>query len=284
MTYNEIIKEIETLGEIKYFAITPLGYKIPMVTLGSGKAHTLIVSSIHAREHITYDLTKLLASNYPPNLGAIDYVPILNIDGVLLAKNGYSFICNTALKKDLLQQNDYNNDFSDWKSNINGVDLNVNFDADWGEGEQNITYPYKQNYIGPQANSETETQGIVNLLKNNDYSLVISYHSKGEVVYWGYEYNFRHYKYAKMVTDNLGYSLQRSLNSCGGLKDYYSLNYKGLGLTIEVGENKYEHPYPIEQLPNLYEKHKTSWLLYSKIGGEIAKLNVPSLKRGIDSF
>lgn len=284
MTYNDLIKEMALLGELEYIGKTHLGYEIPLVHLGKGKSKVLIVSSIHAREHITYDLTKLLASKYNTSYGPIDYIPILNIDGVLLAKNGLDFIDDVSLKKSLISQNGSNPDFSLWKANIKGVDLNVNFDADWGEGEQNITYPYKENYIGESANSEPETKAIINLLAKNDYSLVICYHSKGEIIYWGYEYNFRHYKQAKAIADELGYPLKRSINSCGGLKDFYALYYKGLGITIEIGNDKFSHPYPIEELPNLYKQHSNSWHLYAEIGEEIAKLYVPGINRGKKSI
>jgi g-D-glutamyl-meso-diaminopimelate peptidase len=270
MNYNNFIKSIEPLGSVSYIATTPLGYKIPMVHIGKGKAKTLIVGSIHARENITTLLLNALISDYKLDI-PIDYVPMLNIDGVLLATNGLSIIKDENLKRQLIHQNNGSENFSQWKANINGVDLNVNFDADWGEGQQNITYPSSQNYIGIAPHSEVETLAIVELLKNN-YSLVLSYHSKGEVIYWGYEYNFQHYTFARKFAQFLNYELTRSEGSCGGLKDYYALNYKGLGLTVEVGENKYPHPYPLEQLDTLIKRHSGSIELLAKTGEDIERI------------
>ncbi|HKL73992.1 MAG TPA: M14 family zinc carboxypeptidase [Clostridia bacterium] len=277
MKYEHLIEEVKKLGKVSYLATTPLGYKIPMVSIGKGKAKTLIVASIHAREHITTSLLNKLMQNYQSKI-PIDYIPMLNIDGVMLATNGLSIAKDELLKEQLLQLNNGSEDFSLWKANARGVDINVNFDADWGEGQQNVTSAGSENYIGINCNSEIETQSIVNVLKNN-YSLVCCYHSKGEVIYWGYENNFRHYLYAKKYADYVGYELTRSEGSAGGLKDYYSLNYNGLGLTVEIGEDQLPHPYPLSELNNLITKHTGSIELLAEMGETIAELHGESNRR-----
>lgn len=271
MKYENLIETVIKLGKATFPATSPLGYKIPMVRIGCGKPKVLIVASVHAREHITTTLLNELLARYDGKT-AIDYIPVLNIDGVLLATNGLSIVKDEKLRLRLLEYNGGSEDFSLWKANILGVDINVNFDADWGEGEQNVTAPGPENYIGIAPNSETETRLIVETLKN-DYPVVAAYHSKGEVIYWGYEHNFRHYHYAKKFADFLGYELTRSEGSAGGLKDYYALNYRGLGITVEVGEDRFSHPYPESELPNLLKKHTGSIELLCKMGEEIAKLH-----------
>ncbi|HOO22657.1 MAG TPA: M14 family zinc carboxypeptidase [Clostridia bacterium] len=271
MKYENLIETVIKLGKATFPATSPLGYKIPMVRIGCGKPKVLIVASVHAREHITTTLLNELLARYDGKT-AIDYIPVLNIDGVLLATNGSSIVKDEKLRLRLLEYNGGSEDFSLWKANILGVDINVNFDADWGEGEQNVTAPGPENYIGIAPNSETETRLIVETLKN-DYPVVAAYHSKGEVIYWGYEHNFRHYHYAKKFADFLGYELTRSEGSAGGLKDYYALNYRGLGITVEVGEDRFSHPYPESELPNLLKKHTGSIELLCKMGEEIAKLH-----------
>ncbi len=271
MKYENLIETVIKLGKATFPATSPLGYKIPMVRIGCGKPKVLIVASVHAREHITTTLLNELLARYDGKT-AIDYIPVLNIDGVLLATNGSSIVKDEKLRLRLLEYNGGSEDFSLWKANILGVDINVNFNADWGEGEQNVTAPGPENYIGIAPNSETETRLIVETLKN-DYPVVAAYHSKGEVIYWGYEHNFRHYHYAKKFADFLGYELTRSEGSAGGLKDYYALNYRGLGITVEVGEDRFSHPYPESELPNLLKKHTGSIELLCKMGEEIAKLH-----------
>jgi hypothetical protein len=117
--------------------------------------------------------------------------------------------------------------------------------------------PAPSDYVGKSPESESETRAAVNVLKRG-YALVVCYHSLGEEVYWGYESNFRFYLEAKKYADYVGYRLRRSEYSCGGLKDYYSLNYGGLGLTVEIGDEKYGHPYPVEKLGLITAKHRGS--------------------------
>ena len=57
-------------------------------------------------------------------------------------------------------RNQNSEDFS-FGSKHKGVDLNVNFDADWGGGT-NILYPHPQ-IISDLIHSEKETQAIVEL-------------------------------------------------------------------------------------------------------------------------
>jgi g-D-glutamyl-meso-diaminopimelate peptidase len=282
MKYETLIEKLKNLGEISYLGTTRLGYKIPMVHIGCGKAKALIVASVHAREHITTTLLNELMLSYDKKI-AIDYIPILNIDGVMLATNGLLVVKDNDLKQKLLALNDGKDDFSLWKANIDGVDINVNFDADWGEGAQNVTYPHSENYIGNEPNGEIETKVIVDVLKNN-YPLVAAYHSKGEVVYWGYEHNFKHYAFAKKYADFVGYELTRSEGSAGGLKDYYALKYQGLGITVEIGEDRFPHPYPLDELDNLIKKHTGSIELLAQMGEEIEKLHGESARRGTLSF
>ncbi len=268
-TYSELINSIAPLGKIEFIGSTVLGYGIPLVRVGRDTPRTLIIGSVHAREYITTlmlnEVVKLTDNC------SFDYLPMLNIDGVLLSINGINFITDEERKKTLYQYNNYNMDFSQWKANVNGVDINVNFDADWGEGKYNITYPSSENYIGKTPASEPETQAVVNLLKKNCYSLVACYHSKGEVVYWGFESNYRYYKEAKEIADHLNYSLERSEGSAGGIKDYYCTNYNGLGITIEIGKDSLPHPYPVAELPNLIKQHKDSVKLICNTGGKIAR-------------
>ncbi len=267
-TYKDLIASLSNMGSIEYIGSTVLGYGIPLVHVGHDTANTLIIGSVHAREHITTLLLNKLVSKV--NNCSFDYLPMLNIDGVLLCHNGLNLVSEDR-KNNLLKWNNHSYDFSLWKANINGVDLNVNFDADWGEGKSNITYPWSENYIGRAYHSEPETKAVVKLLERNKYSLVACYHSKGEVVYWGFESNFRHYNEARAIAEKLNYTLERSEGSAGGIKDYYCTKYLGLGVTIEVGNDSFAHPYPTKELPKLTKQHTGSIELLCNLGGKIAR-------------
>lgn len=256
------------MGRTEIIGTTRLGYGIPIVHTGTEKADTLIVASVHAREHVTTELVFALAE---ASKRSFDIVPVLNIDGVLLCKYGVEWIADVGLKRYLSRVNGGKTDFSQWKANAYAVDINVNFNAEWGTGRANVKYPSPANYIGTEPESEPETRAAARLVDSGKYSQVICYHSKGEVIYWGFGNNYRHYTEAKRLADNLGYRLSTAAGSAGGLKDYYDLSANGLGLTIEVGEDKYPHPYPLEKLPDLIEKHSESLEIIYDNGKKIAE-------------
>ncbi len=259
---------------------TRFGREIPLFRSEKGRADVLVVGGVHAREHITGDLIRLLMEEN----ANIDCIPVLNIDGAELVKNGSASVSDRAWRKELIRLNG-GEDFSQWKANGVGVDINVNFDADWGEGEKNATKAGPSDYIGAFCESEPETHAVCEAIRRGGYSLVIAYHTLGEEVYWGYEWNYRHYEQAKRAAEKLGYPLKRSEKSCGGLKDWYSLHFDGLGLTIEVGKDEWGHPCPNEKLKELYLVHRGSFALWEEIGGEIArKIHERGDKTGTESL
>ena len=239
------------LGETFSIGKTVLGYDVPLV---KGGDKTLIVCATHAREHIT---TEVLFRLLEKTGLFCDFIPVHDLDGVLLAKYGLGIVGDDARRKFLSSVNG-GEDVSKWKANANAVDLNVNFAADWGRGAQNVRFPAPANYVGSRPESEPETRAVARLLRAGKYRQVVSYHTKGEVVYWGFGKNFLHYAEAKRFADSMGYELTTAKGSCGGLKDYYDTISDGLGLTVELGEDRYPHPYPYTEIPRLVERLKAS--------------------------
>lgn len=269
-SYKEIEKLVaESRANIDYIGVTYLGYPIPILTKGVGDGGALIVGGVHAREFITSYLLFELIKNYD-GASRVDCVPILNIDGVLLSRLGKKLFPSKSggAFGELIEMNS-GRDFSMWKANIRGVDLNTNFDAEWGTGLLNTREPGAENYIGPFAESENETRAIVERLKARRYDIVVAYHSKGEEIYYGFGEDFDHKEHAQSVADYLGYSLKTSVGSAGGLKDY-CVTKGTFALTIEVGEDRFPHPYPMKELPKLIQKHTGSLELFGSIGAQIA--------------
>ncbi|MDE5990307.1 MAG: hypothetical protein K2H36_01850, partial [Clostridia bacterium] len=149
---NELQTDLDILqsqgAEIFDIGYTLLGRPIPCIFKGSKTGgQTLLHASIHAREWVTTPLVIEMMKNYAGDHG-VWCVPMVNIDGVLLVQQGLSSIPEQSLKDFLLNVNGGSADFSLWKANARAVDLNVNFNARWGEGAQNVTYPSPANYIG----------------------------------------------------------------------------------------------------------------------------------------
>ena len=270
MQVTEFLDSLNSTGTLSYIGETTLGTPIPMVSKGKGEmGKVLLLGAVHAREYITAPLLHSLMKEYDGEY-PVDCIPMLNIDGVTLVTEGLNGIPLTMRNRiSLLRVNDGSTDFSLWKANIRAVDLNVNCDADWGQGKGNLTRPAPSGYIGPCPFSELESYTVKRLLDNNSYALVVCYHSKGEEVYYGYGRNHKYKKQAKAVADRLGYALKRTPHSTGGIKDYFTLTTNRLGLTIEVGSDNLSHPIGLEHLDELKEKHKGIINFFTEIAKEL---------------
>ena len=273
MRYPELIKAAEAAGgRLEYIGETRYGYPIPMISKGSErKGGVLIVGGVHAREYITArllcELTAAYSGDYP-----IDVVPSLNIDGAILSEHGLDeFALRMRERTRLVRINDGSTDFTLWKANIAGVDINTNFDAGWGEGEDNLGLPAPSGYVGPRPFSEPETRAARDLMEraDKDYALAVAYHSKGEEVYWGFRNDTRYKREAARVARALGYKLKKTPRSAGGLKDYWTLTTGRLGLTIEVGSDVFPHPYPLSELSALVRQQTGMFGLYAEIAEKL---------------
>jgi len=225
---------VDLLGDIERFkkagvetgviGQTESGFDIPYVFLGKKSKHTLlVVGGTHAREHITCKLVSEQIYEYLLDetelSGGIYFIPMLNIDGVRLCQEGLDFVTDETRRDFLRRVNGGSGDFSLWKANINAVDINVNFNAHWGTGEQNLFFPAPFNYVGRHPMSEKETAALAEFTKKIGAQFTISYHCKGEVIYWRYFQDkgrlWRDYRFARFVSAHTGYELMKQTNSAG---------------------------------------------------------------------
>ena len=227
--------------------------------LGEGNKKIIIQASIHAREYLTSMLV-MQQIEYLKDFyfdATIYFVPLVNVDGVKFVLQGAKAF-NKQKTKFL---NSICTNHRLYKANINGVDLNTNFDALFGMGKANLNYPNYQNYIGPYPHSELETQALVNLTNTVNPDLTISYHLKGEVIYYGFEGQSKNsFILDKTIVNNLckytTYKPVLTRNSCGGYKDYCITHFGIPSFTIEVGQDKFSHPFPDSELSNIFNKNK----------------------------
>ena len=142
-----------------------LGREIMLFRFGEN-AKTLLTGGIHAREWITVLLLTELAKNAKPKSG-YDLAVCLNPDGMSLCIDGLWSVEDDKTRELLLTLNNGKEDFSQWKANARGVDLNVNFDADWGEGLYNKTEAGSANYIGKKHKIYSCKYAVVLFLQKN---------------------------------------------------------------------------------------------------------------------
>lgn len=266
-------KELKTFGDgarIEVIGKSFFDRPIYAMFIGEGMPKTLIHGGIHARENITSRLVLDLARNYKGE--AICFVPMVNPDGVELVSKGVDSVpCDY---REFLLSVNAGFDFGLWKANGRAVDNNVNFDADWGGGAKNLTYPSFENYIGEYAESESETQALVNLTLKYKFCASISYHAKGEVIYQGFKGINPYADLGERFSRVTGYLLMESLTSSGGYKDWFVCKGFGLGLTIEVGDDAYSHPLPDQAYDKIYNDNRDVPKLLEEVGKIIWKKNL----------
>ncbi len=124
------------------------GLPIPAYHFGSTGPTVLIVGGVHGNEPegiaCAYGLLQRFANSFPYKL-RLDLVPVFNMDGSLKGE----------------------------RRNGNGVDLNRNLPTnDW-----TAKYDQEKYFPGTSANSEPESQAMVNYLKTHKVSFILSLHS-----------------------------------------------------------------------------------------------------------
>lgn len=270
MTYQELVNKILQLQEegLEIFNAgkSVLGKNILATHVGSYEGtQILIQAGIHAREYITSLLTIELARNLHNNNlvqeGGIYFIFLTNPDGAQIALDGIESVACNITKDYLINANNNSLDFTKYKANINLVDLNTNFDANWGGGSQNVFCPATENFIGFYPNSEREVNSLIDFTLQTKPSLTISYHSKGNVIFYGFEGQSesdlnRDREIGEAISQSTAYPLIFTENSTGGYKDWCIQKLTIPSYTIEVGDDSLEHPIQEEYLPEIYERNK----------------------------
>ena len=211
--------------------------------------------AIHGREWIT-GLIALYHVRRSVVCGGVWVLPLINPDGALLSEIGLC-IAPKERQKALLEINKDDN-FSLWKANINAVDLNVNFDARWGMGAWNLKHPAGENYIGPAPFSEPETRALRDFTLEILPNFTVSWHTKGEEIYWEFHQPLRRRVrdklLAQVLSQSTGYPLKSVKNSVGGYKDWCIEKLKIPAFTVEVGSDLLAHPIGRASLPALLRR------------------------------
>lgn len=264
--YERVAKFYERVtGEKTVIGQSVFGRSMYAVKVGYGAPVGLVQYAMHGREYIT---ARLAIEHYRVGVakGSCWFVPLVNPDGALLSEIGLSTAPETA-RKPLLSINGKEN-FSLWKANGRGVDLNVNFAARWGEGVKNVRVPSAENYIGERPFSEPETLALKNFTESIRPDYTVSYHTKGEEIYW-YFYQSAHTchrdrRLGAALSIATGYPLAHASGSAGGYKDWCIQSFGIPAFTIEAGRDTYPHPLGEDALNDIIEKNGFAIFALSK--------------------
>lgn len=267
MNYLEMSAKLDKLKEkyvVKSIGESCFGRKIFAVErfVSSNFFTAFLVAGIHAREYISTDLVmKFLEEGEFDDLHDFNVcvIPMANPDGVELVCSGIESAPMTE-RANLIDLNLGSLDFSLWKANGRGVDLNNNFDANFDENVHSLS-PAPSGYRGSAPESEPESRAIAEYLRRGLPFLVLCYHSKGEEIYYNF---FQEGKFAerdKIIAENFakstGYAIKNpEKTSSGGLKDYCVQKLKIPSVTFEIGDDRLSHPISSKHLDEIYLRHK----------------------------
>lgn len=263
-----------TIGAI---GTSVLGNPIPYLKIGSGTKKVFYNAAFHANEWITTPVllkfVEELSEAYAmgQRLGTVDVnwllksvqlyvVPMVNPDGVDLV-NGVIWEPGVLRKTEEIAAGYPDIPYpSGWKANIRGVDLNLQFPAEWQMARkikfaQGFTTFAPRDFVGEGPLTEPESLAVYNFTLQNDFSLILAYHSQGEVIYWKFlDYEPpRSREIALYFGEVSGYTVEETPVTSGyaGYKDWFIQYYNRPGYTIEVGKG--ENPLPIEQFDQIYK-------------------------------
>lgn len=269
MTFEELNGQIVALSAIENLDFFITGYStlnMPIygVHLGeyTGK-QIFIEGGIHAREYpSTLVLIRMIEYLSEMDLaGGVYIIPLSNPDGARLVLDGVDFVSCENFRRYILAINAESSDFSQWKADIMAVDLNVNFDALWGEGGQNVFCPAPGNFVGFYPESEREVRNLIDFSYRIRPDLTLSFHTKGDVIYYGFDLLTtqelaRDRQIAEYISTINGYTPIKTENSVAGYSDWASLNLKVPAFTIEIAPVTAPTPVPIEYVEQAFEANK----------------------------
>jgi g-D-glutamyl-meso-diaminopimelate peptidase len=274
--YIKLMNDIKRLLEVYPFMQIPvigktvLGKKIPEIVIGTGEKRVHYNGSFHANEWITTSIIMTFLNDYLLALtnhnlirglpmfplyqqSILSIVPMVNPDGVDLVLHGPPEIENW--NKRVVDFNKGSTDFTDWKANIRGVDLNDQFPARWElEKARNQTEPGPRDFVGEKPLSEPEAMAMAKLIKKRNFVRVLAFHTQGEVIYWGFE-NLEPPESEDIVKEFSrvsGYEPIKTIESYAGCKDWFIQEWKRPGFTIELGRGI--NPLPLSQFDEIYQK------------------------------
>ncbi|MDE5866798.1 MAG: peptidase [Lachnospiraceae bacterium] len=292
-TYDEMVEDIQQL-QARYpglLRVNTIGTSVDNrvlyeLVMGNENAaeHILIQAGIHAREYANpllvmeqleyclkyYDCGTYGGISYRElfSNAAIHIIPMVNPDGIAISQFGESGLrssdlvqtVRTCYQYDILTKrtkSSYENYLKEWKANAHGVDLNRNFPAGFGSDAKAVLPSYSE-YTGAAPLSEPETSALAATTQKYSPSIIISYHSMGEIAYYdvaGTGYRQLHKNFSKYMLSLVPYKKMPVGDiMTGSYLDYvYSNGTPVCSITFETGN--VACPLPATQYPKIWLQH-----------------------------
>jgi g-D-glutamyl-meso-diaminopimelate peptidase len=263
------LKKIYPFISIRTIGKSVLGKPIQELKIGKGKKKVHINASFHANEWITTAILMKIINSYLLSLTngnslrglttlplyqqtELSIVAMVNPDGVDLVLDGPP----SEVREEVLKINGGSKDFTGWKANIRGVDLNNQYPANWQieKERKEPKSPAPRDYPGDAPLTEPEAIAMSDLAITREFNRVIALHTQGEEFYWGYEglEPPESRKIANEFARVSGYQSIQYVDSHAGYKDWFIQEFRKPGFTIELGLGI--NPLPLSQFDQIYEE------------------------------
>ncbi|MBR7143107.1 MAG: peptidoglycan-binding protein [Clostridia bacterium] len=258
-----------------------LGVPLQAISMGKGSAELFVNAAHHANEWITVPVVLHFLESYCRawaakgeiggqnaqrlyELTTLWLVPMVDPDGI-------DFI-NGVLPNGpkVLAARQYAADYPQisypqgWKANINGVDLNLQYPANWETARrikfaQGFTSPAPRDFVGRAPLTEPESASLVRFTQSRNFAASLSYHSQGQVIYWDSPAQSCVPPSGEALGNALaqasGYALEPTpaASANAGYRDWFVQSFCRPGYTVEVGSGV--NPLPVSQLPDLFRQN-----------------------------
>jgi g-D-glutamyl-meso-diaminopimelate peptidase len=261
---REIINPIILLKIIEYYADLYMNFRQSKLAL----KRKLSNSVANIKEE--YELMLYGACIYELlQTYTILFVPLLNPDGFMIAQKGYGVLRDVVLRQ--IGENS-KVDYTEWKANGRGVDINRNFPSQF----------WRCKFEGDYPASEKETKALIRLFHEYPSVGFLDFHSRGKTIYYyrnkmSDHYNKKQLEIGTRLCEITGYELvppQEEIDdgdSGGNTVHYYSETFYKPALTIETVEDEAEFPMSDKYLASTYDEIKH---VISEFGFKLQNLNI----------
>lgn len=279
-TFEQMISDANTLQSMYpgLISIDSIGKSVEgrdllLIKLGKGDNKILFCGSHHAREYISTTFLMKTIDEYAlayqtsgvyGNYNVVELldkftvyiVPMVNPDGVNLVINGINSVKDIeSVKKIKLIQSSY----KAWKANIRGVDLNRQYPVAWNKNATSPKVPASEKYKGSAPATEPEVKAMMELSKKHNFLLSVSFHAKGEIIYWGDSGTVNSIPQAKQIAQRFcnltGYGMtpiSQPQYYSGGYENWFRQEFKRPSFCVELTPyTNGELPHPDSQFDNL---------------------------------
>ena len=257
-----------------------MGQTITAISMGSGPKRVGYNAAHHANEWITVPVLLRFLEEYAAAYAAdgsigdvsarelydtatLHMVPLVNPDGVDLVTGALTLQDSFYVQAQALADHYQDIPFPEgWKSNISGVDLNLQYPAGWEIARkvkfaQGFIRPGPRDYVGSEPLITPENRAMAKWTEEQDFSLTLSYHTQGRVIFWQYENIVVPGAEAigAAMSEASGYALESTPYASGhaGYKDWFIQNWRRPAFTVEAGMG--ENPLPLSRFEEIYREN-----------------------------